>query len=297
MYPAPIEQYHRPRSVHEARQAAVDAQGESMYLAGGMSLMQAIKSRIISPGCVIDLNDVDELKGISEVDGVIRIGAMTRYRTIAENAASLGPFQALSDAAANVGDRQVRNRGTLGGSLAWNHINACSPIAALASGASLEILRNNGASETVGIDDFLLGPLTTDLDEGDLLLSVDLDPPNAAAASAYRKWGIVQDAVPVIGVGVFLELDPGGRCARARFAVGGLPNGPQRSTDAEARLTEGLDLDDSAALRSCAATAAAQLETDSDPWISADYKDHLIERLGTEMLITAVKRARGADHA
>jgi CO/xanthine dehydrogenase FAD-binding subunit len=185
----------------------------------------------------------------------------------------------------------------VGGSLAWNHIHACSPIAALACGASLQILRSSGASETVGIDDFLLGPLTTDLNDGDLLLSVDLDLPNAAAASAYRKWGIVQDAVPVIGVGVFLELDAGGSCALARFAVGGLQNGPQRSTDAEARLTDGLDLDDSAALRSCAAAAAAQLETDSDPWISADYKDHLIERLGTEMLIKAVKRARGADHA
>jgi carbon-monoxide dehydrogenase medium subunit len=297
MYPAPIEKYHRPKSAEEARQAAIDAQGEYMYFAGGMSLMQAMKSRMISPDCVIDLNDIDELKGISTTDDIIRIGAMTRYRDIAEKAAALGPFQALSDAAANVGDRQVRNRGTLGGSLAWNHYHACSPIAALACGASVNILRSSGTSETVAIDDFLLGALTTDLDDADLLLSVDLAPPDAAAASAYRKWGIVKDAVPVIGVGVFLELDSSGLCARARFAVGGLATGPQRSPDAEARLTGGLDLDDTAALRSCAAAAAAQIETESDPWISADYKNHLIERLGTEMLLKAVQRARGAENA
>lgn len=297
MYPAPIESYYRPGSVDELRRIVADARGESMYIAGGMSLMQAIKARMISPRCLVDLNDIPELRGITRVDGRIRIGAMTRYRTIAENEAELGPFQAMSDAAAHVGDRQVRNRGTLGGSLAWNYLKACSPIVSLACGARLNIARSDGKLDEVAVEDFLLGPLSTDLQQDDLIVSVDFELPEAAAGSAYRKWGIVKDALPVIGVGVFLEVDGSGRCSRASFAVGGLPGGPQRSTDAETMLTGGLDLDAADALRACAAAAAAELETDDDPWVSGAYKTHLIERLGAEVLSRAVNRARATGDA
>ena len=136
MYPVPIKQYFRPRSVEEARQIAADANGEFFFVAGGMSLMQAMKSRMIAPDCLIDLNFVDELRGIQVAGKQIRIGAMTRYRNVVEEKKKLGPFTALSDAAAHVGDRQVRNRGTLGGSLAWNYISACTPVASLACGAT-----------------------------------------------------------------------------------------------------------------------------------------------------------------
>ncbi|NNL99714.1 MAG: carbon monoxide dehydrogenase, partial [Gammaproteobacteria bacterium] len=114
MYPAPIEHYFKPATCAEASRMARDAQGECMFIAGGMSLMQAIKSRMLAPDCLIDLNGISELKGITREDGVIRIGAMTRYRAVVENAAALTPFDAISDAASHVGDRQVRNRGTVG---------------------------------------------------------------------------------------------------------------------------------------------------------------------------------------
>jgi carbon-monoxide dehydrogenase medium subunit len=292
MYPVPIKQYFRPRSVEEARQIAVDANGEFFFVAGGMSLMQAVKSRMIAPDCLIDLNFVDELRGIEVSGKQIRIGAMTRYREVVEDKKKLGPFTALSDAAAHVGDRQVRNRGTLGGSLAWNYISACTPVASLACGATIEILRSSGATDMVPIDDFLQGLMTTALDDGDLLTAIQLQTPDSASGSAYLKWGIVTDALLVIAVGVHLELDSAGKCSTARFAVGGLSSGPARSAAAENQLASGVDVADQAALRACAAAAAEELETHDDPWVSADYKTQLIVQLGTETLIKAAARAR-----
>lgn len=292
MYPVPIKQYFRPRSTEEARQIAADADGEFFFVAGGMSLMQAMKSRMVAPDCLIDLNFINELRGIQVSGKQIRIGAMTRYREVVESKKMLGPFAALSDAAAHVGDRQVRNRGTLGGSLAWNYISACTPVATLACGATIEILRSSGTTDLVSIDDFLQGLMTTALNEGDLLTSIQLQTSNSASGSAYLKWGIVTDALLVIAVGVYLELDSAGKCSSARFSVGGLSSGPKRSAAAENQLASGVDVADHKALRGCAAAAAAEFETHDDPWVSADYKTQLIVQLGTEALIKAVARAR-----
>jgi len=292
MYPSPISQYVRPETLRDALACAQSARGEFMFIAGGMSLMQAMKSRLVAPECVIDLNGIEELKGMVTRGDKILIGGMTRYRAVAENAERLVPFDAVTDAASRVGDRQVRNRGSVGGSIAWNHVNACMPVAALACAAQVHILRGTGSEEQMAIDDFQVGPLTTALDEGDLLTGIELEIPERAAGSAYRKWGIVQDALPVIGVAVYRELDRHGQCARARFAIGGLPSGPQRCGDVEARLVEGIDLEDPRARRGCARIAADVAEPDDDPWISSDYKRHLIERLGGEMLERAFHRAR-----
>jgi carbon-monoxide dehydrogenase medium subunit len=291
MYPASIEQYHRPATVDEARAAYADAGGEAMYIAGGMSLMQAMKSRVLSCRALIDLNQVSELRGVENSGGRVRIGAMTRYRAVAESRAALGPYQALADAADRVGDRQVGNRGTVGGSLSWNFVVACTPVAALACGASVSIMRADGRRESLAIDDFLQGPMTTALSEGDLLLGIEMPVPANPASSAYRKWGVVVDALPTIGVAVFVELASASSCRNARIAVVGLPGGPARTPQAEARL-KAANLEDPAALAACAKAAAEECETAADPWVGASYKSHLIERLCLEMIGTAVRRAR-----
>jgi carbon-monoxide dehydrogenase medium subunit len=291
MYPSRIEQYHRPATVDEARAAYVSAGGEAMYIAGGMSLMQAMKSRVVSCRTLVDLNHVDELRGVENSGGRIRIGSMTRYRAVAEARSALGPFQALADAAEHVGDRQVRNRGTVGGSLAWNFVVACTPVAALACGAVVSILRVDGRRESVAIDDFLQGPMTTALGEGDLLLGIEMPVRANPASSAYRKWGVVEDALPTVGVAVLVELNSASSARDCRIAVVGLPGGPARATRAEMRL-QAARLDDPSALAACAKEAAEECETATDPWIPATYKSHLVERLCLEMIGTAVRRAR-----
>jgi carbon-monoxide dehydrogenase medium subunit len=269
-----------------------EAEGDVIFIAGGMSLMQAIKSRLLTPDCVIDLNRLDELKGISHRDNTISIGAMTRYRDVASNRNNLAGYEALCDAAEHVGDRQVRNRGTVGGSLSWNYVSACTPVAALAVDAEVEILRGkNGKIEKLGIDDFQKGPMETALEEGDLLLRVNLPLSKTPSGSAYKKWGVVKDALPVIGVGVYIELSKPDKCSKARFAVGGLSSGPARSHKAEDALLNGNPADNDYIERAVLA-AADEIETDSDPWISAEYKTNLIKTLGVEVLERTLSLAK-----
>jgi aerobic carbon-monoxide dehydrogenase medium subunit len=291
MYPSEFKDYRRPSSLTDALELARQWGESAMYVAGGMSLMQGLKSRLLSPDYLIDLNDIDELRGIHVHGNDIRIGAMTRYREVAE-AKTLAAYQALGDAAGHVGDRQVRNRGTIGGSLCWNYVSACIPVAVLACGAKLTILRSGGVTDQLIIDDFLQGPLTTALEAGDLLYCLDLQKPELRAGSAYRKWGVVKDALPVIGVGVFLTCDSGDRCVNARIAVGGLEGGPQRLPEAENNLTSSASICDIEVIAQTARIAAESVEAPGDPWISADYKVHLIERLTAEMLTLAANRAR-----
>src|SRR5260370_5003786 len=148
MFPAKIDSLSRPKTVEEG--AAVMAwadEGNVLTIAGGMSLMQAIKARVVRPGAIVDLNDIGEIRGIKETESSVWIGAMTRYVELAtSDVLKSGAFGALSDAASHVGDRQVRNRGTIGGSLCWNYVAACVPVATLALGAELELMSKSASA-------------------------------------------------------------------------------------------------------------------------------------------------------
>ena len=220
MYPATIEDYVRPGTVAEALEALGRYEaGDALMLAGGQSTMQAIKTRLLRPRCVIDLQAVTELKGVSGDGGALRIGPMTKYAAIATEASFNGAYQALNDAAARIGDRQVRNRGTIGGSLCWNYVAACLPPVALALGMEMELTGPNG-SRTLSADDFIGGPLETAREDDEILVSLNLPAPAANTGSAYKKWGLVTDALPVIGVAAMLSTDGSGACSSARSATG-----------------------------------------------------------------------------
>ena len=136
MYPAPIDEYVRPATVADALAAhGRYEEGDAVFIAGGQSLMQAVKARLVRPRCLIDLQAVDGLSGIDVGAGGVRIGPMTRYAEIARDERLTGACAALRDAAERVGDRQVRNRGTIGGSLCWNYVAACMPPTAIGLGA------------------------------------------------------------------------------------------------------------------------------------------------------------------
>ena len=292
MYPAPIDDYARPATVGEA--LAVFGryeEGEAVFVAGGQSLMQAVKARLVRPRCLIDLQAVAGLSGIEIGADGVRIGPMTRYAEITRDGRLDGAYGALRDAAARVGDRQVRNRGTLGGSLCWNYVAACMPPVAIALGAVLELTAADGTVRSLAAEDFIGGPLETAREENEMLTAVTLPPAQANAGSAYRKWGLVTDALPVIGVCVALEVEDG-RCARARVAVGGLATGPQRAPAAEAALA-GRAPDDSAGIAAALDAAAGEIETQGDLWADPDYRKQLIRALGAEVTATAFARATG----
>jgi carbon-monoxide dehydrogenase medium subunit len=293
MYPAVIEDYVRPTSVDEALKAAGKyGAGEAMFIAGGQSLMQAMKSRLVRPRCVIDLQSVTDLKGVSASAAGVRIGAMTRYCEVATETKLRGAYQALVDAAAHVGDRQVRNRGTIGGSLCWNYVAACMPAANLGIGSSMELISATGKKRAVGADDFIKGPLETARADDEVLLAITLPAAPPRAGSAYKKWGLVTDSLPVVGVAAYLELDAGGVIAKARIAVGGLATGPKRAKGAEAALV-GKKTGDQAAIAAALEKAAAEIETQSDHWADSAYRKNLIRTLGAEVVASAFARAAG----
>jgi len=295
MFPAKIETFSRPDTTEQAATLLASAgQREVVPIAGGMSLMQAVKARVVRPDAIIDLNDIAEIKGIKEVASGIWIGAMTRYVELASSELLKGSaFGAISDAASHVGDRQVRNRGTIGGSLCWNYVAACVPVATLALGAQLDLSsKNAGAIDTrsVSIDDFIGAPMETSRRADEILRGVTLSGPRRLTGSAYRKWGHVTDSLPVVGIGVRVVLNENGACKSARAAIGGLSRGTQRFFDVEKRLV-GASAKNPGAISEAFRAAAETVEIQSDTWASADYRKVLIEELGTSVSLSAIARA------
>jgi carbon-monoxide dehydrogenase medium subunit len=288
MYPAVIDHYRRPGSVGEAVSAIADS-GEATFIAGGQSLMQALKARLIQPRALIDLQDMAELKGV-RFDGGITIGAMTRYVELAAETRLAPAYAAINDAAAHVGDRQVRNRGTIGGSVCWNYIAACMPAVALTLEATMRLVSGSGERHVLARE-FLGAPLETARKDDELLVALELAAPPASAGSAYRKWSLLADGLPVIGACVYVELDRG-RCARARVGFGGLASGPKRAGAAEAKLA-GCRPGDDDAIGEAMAAAADELETQGDLWADPAYRSQLIRTLGASVAATALRRASG----
>ncbi len=296
MYPAVIEEYVAPRTLNDVLQAfGRFPPGDAMCIAGGMSLMQAVKSRLVRPKCLIDLQHVAELKGVKIGTDGVAIGAMTRYVDLAVEPKLHGAHQALNDAAAHVGDRQVRNRGTIGGSLCWNYLAACCPPVCLALEATLELARDAGgarANRMVAAEDFLMGPLETTRAPNEVLVAIKLPAASKRAGSAYKKWGLVTDALPVIGVAIYLELDAGGACRTARIGIGGLASGPRRAIDAEKALI-GTRVSDVDKIATAFARASEETPVQSDLWADQDYRRFLIRDLGQQAAKTAFHRAQG----
>ena len=292
MYPSPIEGYVAPTTVDEAVTAFARWGEETHYIAGGQSLMQAIKSRMVRPRCLVDLQKIDVIQGIHQEPGTIRIGAMTRYCDIASSELLDGPFAALIDGAAHVGDRQVRHRGTIGGSLCWNYISACMPAVNLAIGSQLTLVSSSGQTRAVDIEDFLGAPLETSRQEGELLLSVELPQILGRAGSAYRKWSLMTDGLPVIGVSALLRLDETGSCSSARISVTGLESGPIRVSAAERALI-GVSHSNTRKIEEALNDSSTSLDTHSDEDADAEYRRVLFRHLGRDVVNRAFMRGLG----
>lgn len=289
MFPAKIEDYVRPHDVAAALAAIARYEpGEASFIAGGQSLMQAIKSRMVRPRCIVDLQDIAELKGVRHSGG-LTIGAMTRYVDIAADESLRGPHAALRDAAQHVGDRQVRNRGTIGGSVCWNYVASCMPAVVLGLGGTLNLAAANGTTRQLAADGFLLGPLETARKDDEILLSVSFAAP-ARSGSAYGKWGLVTDSLPVVGVCMLVSLDAGGKCSAARIGLSGLAAGAQRAPAGEQALLGSTG--DAASVDKALDAIVASVETQSDKWADAGYRSNLIRTIGRKVAATAFTRAR-----
>jgi carbon-monoxide dehydrogenase medium subunit len=289
LYPAEIEHYFAPRTISDALASLKNGGTDPHFIAGGMSLMQAIKSRMVRPSALIDLQHVAELKGIYFLEGEVKIGAMTRHRDVA--AADLPPaLQGLRDAAGHVGDRQVRNRGTIGGSLCWNYVAACAPATCIALDAYLRLLKADGSERVLKAEDFLLEPLQTARLDDEILVAASFPVPNERCGSAYKKWGLVADALPVVGICVSIQLDARGACHNARIAVAGLTSGPRRALAAE-KILMGSSVEDKESFKEALGVAGEELSPQDDRYASAEYRKLLIQDLGISVIDSSFARA------
>ena len=290
MYPAPIEAYFAPRSIDEALQCLAEAGDDATFIAGGMSLMQAMKARLVEPRVLIDLNEVEELRGLARGPRSLTVRPMTRYRELAATSALHGALQALGDAAATVGDRQVRNAGTIGGSLCWNYVASCMPNACLCLDATLVLASLAGGTRSVPIGEFLVGPLETARRDDELLVEIVFPASiRRGVGSAYRKYGGAVDGLPIVGIAAQVEVDEAGLCTHARFSVGGiLPTA--RAFDGVGEILRARP-GTPAAFAEAAAAAADAIETQGDHLAGAGYRRVLIRTLGRDVLAEAHARA------
>ena len=248
-------EYHRPDSLSAA--VADLANPEAKALAGGMTLLPTMKQRLASPAAIVDLNRIPGLAGVSREGDNLVIGAMTRHADVARDAVVQGAIPALAKLAAGIGDPHVRNRGTIGGSLANNDPTADYPAAALALGATIVTNKRRIAAQ-----DFFKGLFETALDTGELITQVSFPIPQKAA---YMKFP--NPASRYALVGVFVARTAGG----VRVAVTGAgANGVFRAEAFEAALASNFA---PAALDGVSVPASG---LNSDLHADADYRAHLI---------------------
>jgi carbon-monoxide dehydrogenase medium subunit len=254
----------KPATIADA--VAALQSGAAQPLGGGQTLLPTMKQRLAAPETLVSLIGIHEMQGVYTKGGVAAIGGATTHATVASQA---GAYPALAALASHIGDPAVRNRGTIGGSIANNDPSACYPAAALGSGAT--IITN---TREISADDFFLGLFETALAEGEIVTSVTFPIPEKAN---YQKF--VQPASRFALVGVFVAKYPNG----VRVAVTGASNnGVFRWAEAEAALSADFS-----------AHAIAGLSVPADKMISdlhgtSKYRAHLIKILTARAVSAAI---------
>jgi carbon-monoxide dehydrogenase medium subunit len=224
--------YVRPDSFEEAFRAL--AEPEAKILAGGHSLVPMMKLRLARPSVLVDISRLP-LGGIAADNGTTTIGALTTWDELARSDRALVP-DALREAAADVGDVQVRNRGTLGGGVAHGDPQADSTACVIALGAQLR-LRSAGGTRECSAEDFFIAPFTTGLGEQEILEAIVLERPQPGAGSAYYAVSDAASGYPLAGAAVRVALD-GGRLTDCTVAITGAVPTPCRLPEVERALLE-----------------------------------------------------------
>jgi len=247
--------YHRPGSLDEARRILA-GNDEAKILAGGMTLLPTMKMRLAQPSDLVDLSDIDSLYGIDDQGDSISIGAMVRHAEVAESELVRSAIPALAVLANSIGDAQVRNRGTMGGSISNSDPAADYPAAVLGLDAVVTT-----DSRTIAADNYFLGMFETALEPGEIVTSVSFKKPRRAA---YAKFPNPASRYAVVGVMV-ADLDSG-----VRVAVTGAGGCAFRSAALEDALSANFSAD---AIDGIAMDAS---DLNSDLHASADYRAHLV---------------------
>jgi len=287
MYSAEFD-YYRAKSVAEAA-SLLRKHKNSRLLAGGHSLLPAMRLRLASPSALIDIGGIQALAGIKAKGQSLEIGALATHGEIAASAAVRKVCPILAEAAGEIGDVQVRNRGTIGGSLAHADPGADYPTVLLALDATLSAAGQKGKRQ-IPVEKFFRDIFTTALKAGELLTSVRLTGYGAGTGGCYLKHRHPASSFAVVGVAAIVEVEDG-KCQSVRVAVGGATSCPIRATAAEKSLT-GQRPDAGSIASAASKIADAITEPIGDLYASGEYRRHLATVLARRALTTAVAKAR-----
>ena len=287
MFAADFE-YYRAGSVAEACQLLAAHPGAKL-LAGGHSLIPLLKLRLAAPAAVVDIGRVGELRGISNGGGALRIGALTTHAEIAASAAVQAGAAALAEAAGQIGDPAVRNRGTIGGNVAHADPASDLPTVLAALGATFTVSGPDG-ERSLAAADFFQGMMATALGEHDILTAVNVPAAGTGSGSAYVKFSHPASRYAVVGAAAAVTA-AGGTCAGASVAVGGATAVPVRCGSVEAALTgRALSAD---AITAAAAAVGSDLGDDllGDVFASGEYRKAVAPVYVQRALTAAAERA------
>jgi carbon-monoxide dehydrogenase medium subunit len=279
--------YVRPADLDEALRILRDREGEAKLIAGGYSLLPLLKLRLAQPGLLVDLRDVGGLDGIVETDDELRVGARATHRQIHEHPIIVDRYPLYHDVAGGIGDPQVRNWGTIGGSVAHADPASDWPAALIAAGARI-VCRGPAGERTIAAREFFLDTFQTAIEPTEVLTEIRFGRRPRGAGGAYVKLERRAGDFATVGV-ASVTLIEGGSIAWAGIGVTGVSPSPFAATEAEAALTgqtPGEDL-----FRRAGAAAAAMSEATEDLRGPVDYKRAMVAEMTVRSLRTAVERA------
>lgn len=281
MKPAPFT-YHRPTSVSEAVARLAEYDGAARVLAGGQSLVPMLNMRLWRPDAVVDINDLDDLDDIRLDGSQVVLGALVRYATLEREPLVAERLPLLARMVRHVGDRQVRNRGTVGGALAQADPTGELPLACLVMGAVVTATGPRG-TRRIPLSELYVGSYATALDLDELLVEVEV--PEQPRFVAFREMCRKHNDFAVVSVAATGDRDADGRWRRVRIGLGGVADTPVLAT-AAAAACEGTALDE-ADLDAAAEAALEVVDPPSDVRASAEYRKHLapvyVRRVLTEL--------------
>jgi aerobic carbon-monoxide dehydrogenase medium subunit len=286
----PLFDYHAPASVEDAIALLVRYGGDAKLLAGGQSLMPLLNFRLSRPAALVDLNRIADLAYIREDDGAIRIGAMTRQRTIEFSPVVRARLPLLAEATGLVGHLPIRTRGTIGGSIAHADPSAEYP-AVLAALDGAVVVRGPRGERALGAAELFQSYLTTSLGPDEVLAEVHFPAMPDGAGYAFEEFSRRHGDFAIVGIAAVL-VGRGDRCTAARLATAGAGPVPMRLRAAEEILErDGLG---AAAIDAAAIRAAELVDPDSDIHASSAYRKNLTRVLTGRALARAKARMKGS---
>jgi aerobic carbon-monoxide dehydrogenase medium subunit len=281
--------YFRPKTLAEAAQLLEKHKGARL-LAGGHSLLPAMKFRLASAKALVDIGAIKGLSGIKAKGKTLEIGATTTHAEIAASPLVKKSCPMLAEAAAQIGDIQVRNRGTIGGSIAHADPAADFPTVLVALGATIVTKGPKGARK-IPADKFFVDLFTTALKPGEIVTAIVVPAYGKGTGAAYLKHPHPASRYAVVGVAAIVEVKDG-MAARVSLVVGGTTANPVRAATAEAALTG--QKPGAASIAAAAGKVAGAMEDPlSDTYASGEFRVHLATVMAKRALQAAVERARG----